>query len=187
MRYNKKQKSPEIKSYAKVNIGLSIINQLKNSYHKIETLIQEINYHDTIKIEISLEKGDIYFSSTGNRINCENKENSCYLILCLLKEKYHILNKITINLHKNIPIGAGLGGGSSNAGAILNYINNYFNLKMSINDKISICQEIGMDVPFFINGKLQYAENMGEKLIPLPNLFLFLVPSSSIRALSIFF
>ena len=160
-----------IKSYAKVNIGLNIVDKTQNGYHEIETLIQQINLYDTIKIEISKQEGDIVFSSTGNKINCKDEQNSCVLMLKLLKENFKILNKIKIYLNKTIPIGAGLGGGSSNAAAILNFINDYFKCNLDNNQKNNICKTIGMDVPFFINGKLQYADNMGEQLTPLPNLF----------------
>ena len=160
-----------IKSYAKINFGLNIIDKMKNGYHEIETLIQEINLYDTIKIIINKQDGGVFFSSTGNKINCENEKNSCVLILNLLKKKFNISNKIKINLHKKIPIGAGLGGGSSNAATILNFLDSYFNLRLSIKEKINLCTTIGTDAPFFINGRLQYAENMGEELSELPNLF----------------
>ena len=104
-------------------------------------------------------------------INCEDEKNSCFINTKLLKQKFKITNQITITLHKNIPIGAGLGGGSSNAATILNFLNNYFNLNLKDNEKVDLCKNIGMDVPFFLKGKLQYAENMGDKLSILPDLF----------------
>ena len=165
------KKSHIIKSYAKVNIGLNIIDKMQNGYHEIETLMQQINFYDTIKIEISPNKGKVVFSVKGNKINCEDEKNSCFITAKLLKQKFKITNQITITLHKNIPIGAGLGGGSSNAATILNFINNYFNLNLTDNEKVDLCKNIGMDVPFFLKGKLQYAENMGDKLSILPDLF----------------
>ena len=165
------KKSHIIKSYAKVNIGLNVIDKMQNGYHEIETLMQQVNFYDTIKIEISSHKGEVVFSVKGNKINCENEQNSCFIIAKLLKQKFKITNQITITLHKNIPIGAGLGGGSSNAATILNFINNYFNLNLTDNEKVDLCKNIGMDVPFFLKGKLQYAENMGDKLSILPDLF----------------
>ena len=165
------KKSHIIKSYAKVNIGLNIIDKMQNGYHEIETLMQQINFYDTIKIEISPNKGKVVFSVKGNKINCEDEKNSCFITAKLLKQKFKITNQITITLHKNIPIGAGLGGGSSNAATILNFLNNYFNLNLKDNEKVDLCKNIGMDVPFFLNGKLQYAENMGDKLSILPDLF----------------
>ena len=157
----KSKKSHIIKSYAKVNIGLNIIDKMQNGYHEIETLIQQVDFYDTIEIKIGSQAGDVIFSTSGNAINCENEKNSCVMITKLLRQKFKIYNNITIKLHKNIPIGAGLGGGSSNAAAILNFMNHYFKLNLDYNKKVNLCQTIGMDAPFFIDGKLQYAENMG--------------------------
>ncbi len=167
----KSKKSHIIKSYAKVNIGLNIIDKMQNGYHEIETLIQQVDFYDTIEIKIGSQAGDVIFSTSGNAINCENEKNSCVMITKLLRQKFKIYNNITIKLHKNIPIGAGLGGGSSNAAAILNFMNYYFKLNLDYNKKVNLCQTIGMDAPFFIDGKLQYAENMGEQLSKLPSIF----------------
>ena len=78
------KKSHIIKSYAKVNIGLNIIDKMQNGYHEIETLMQQINFYDTIKIEISPNKGKVVFSVKGNKINCEDEKNSCFITAKLL-------------------------------------------------------------------------------------------------------
>ena len=66
----KSKKSHIIKSYAKVNIGLNIIDKMQNGYHEIETLIQQVNFYDTIEIKIGSQVGDVIFSTSGNAINC---------------------------------------------------------------------------------------------------------------------
>ena len=177
--------STKLLSYAKINIGLNIINRSNNGYHVLESLMQEIGLHDTIDIKIKKSHGDIIIKSIGLKVNCLNNENSCYQIVDYIKHRYSIPNAIIIELDKKIPIGSGLGGGSSNAAIILNYLNKAFNLNISNEQKVEICKIIGMDTSFFINGSLQYAENYGEITTPLrpifKNLFFLIVnPSFSI-------
>ena len=74
-----------------LNIGLNIIDRLDNGYHQIETLIQEIDLYDVIDINIKKTPGNVIFSTTGNKINCKNENNSCYIMASILKEKYNII------------------------------------------------------------------------------------------------
>ena len=161
----------DIISNAKVNIGLNISTRLKNNYHNIETLIQEVSFFDEINITIFKESGDIEIQQKGIDIGCSLEKNTCYIVASLLKNKFNIKNEIKINIKKNIPTGSGLGGGSSNAASILNFFDKKFQLKLSKVEKNQICQTIGMDVPFFIDGGLQFAEGMGEKLKSVPPVF----------------
>ena len=177
--------SAKLLSYAKVNIGLNIINRSNNGYHLLESLMQEVGLHDTIDIKIKTSHGDIVIKSIGLKVNCRDSENSCYQIVDYIKQNYKIPNAINIELDKKIPIGSGLGGGSSNAAIILNYLNKVLNLNISHEQKVKICKIIGMDASFFINGSLQYAENYGEITTPLhpifKNLFFLIInPSFSI-------
>ena len=158
-------------SNAKINIGLNIFNKSNNGYHILESLIQEISMADVINIKIYKSFGHITIKSKGIQINCINNQNTCYRIAQDIKKEYNIKNKIIIELNKKIPIGAGLGGGSSNAATILKILNKAFNLNINNRKKVQICKNIGMDVPFFINGGLQYAEGMGEVTTILPQLF----------------
>ena len=80
------------------------------------------------------------------------EENTCYKIIQLIKDVYNIQNKIVLNINKKINIGAGLGGGSSNAATILKYLNTVFDLNLSQQKKEILSQKVGMDVAFFING-----------------------------------
>ena len=185
MSHNTILHSTKLLSCAKVNIGLNIINRSDNGYHFLESLMQEIDFHDTIDIKIKKYHGDIIIKSVGLKVNCLESENSCYKIIDYVKHNYNIPNAIIIELDKKIPIGSGLGGGSSNAAIILNYLNKAFNLNISFKQKVEICKMIGMDASFFINGSLQYAENYGEITTPIrpifKNLFFLVVnPSFSI-------
>ena len=158
-------------SNAKINIGLNIIDKCKNGYHLLESLMQEISFGDTINVTIKKTAGDTIIKSKGIPINCSERNNTCYQLISEIKKEYNIENEIIIELDKKIPIGAGLGGGSSNAASILNFLDRAFNLKLADKKKINICKKIGMDVPFFIKGSLQYTEGMGEITTMLPRLF----------------
>tara|TARA_B100001758_G_C18341078_1_gene574352 strand:- start:60 stop:935 length:876 start_codon:yes stop_codon:yes gene_type:complete len=160
-----------LRSNAKINLGLNILSKKLNGYHEIESLMQEIDFYDEIDIEVSDKRGDIEITSSGIDINCEHKNNTCYKITNLLKKEYGINNKISLKINKRIKVGSGLGGGSSNAAAVLNFLNSFFKLKITKSQKNILCQKIGMDVPFFLEGGLQYVQGMGEKLSPIKDIF----------------
>ena len=158
-----------IASNAKINIGLNIFDKFESGYHRLESLIQEISISDIVNIKILKSSGGIQLEAKG--IDCPIEDNTCYKIINYLKRHYTIKNKIIIDLHKNIPIGSGLGGGSSNAASILNFLDKTLKINITKKRKIEICKTIGTDVPFFINGGLQYAKGMGEVTQSMPPLF----------------
>ena len=158
-------------SNAKINIGLNIFDKNDNGYHILESLIQEISISDIINIKILKSTGPIQLSLKGLAIDCSNEKNTCYKIANYVKKNYEIKNQIIIELHKKIPIGSGLGGGSSNAASILNFLDKTLKINLSKKEKIEICKSIGMDVPFFIDGGLQYVEGMGDITSMLPPVF----------------
>ena len=166
------------KSYAKVNLGLKVLDLLPDNYHSIFTIMQEINLYDTIEINKNNTK--------KLTINCQgpidvpnNKNNLCIKAAELVFKNYNIKNGLDIVLNKNIPIGAGLGGGSSNAATVLCKLNEIFNLKISNKDLHKLAFELGCDIPFFIDGGIQISEGKGEKLtklnLDLTNQFILLV------------
>ena len=155
-----------IKSYAKVNLGLKILDLLPDNYHSIFTIMQEINLYDTIQI---------YKNNTSKlRIDCQgsipvpnNDDNLCIKAAKLIFNNYNINHGLDISLIKNIPTSAGLGGGSSNAAAILCALNDIFELNIHNNGLHELAFELGCDIPFFINGGIQISEGKGEKLTKL--------------------
>ena len=155
-----------IKSYAKVNLGLKILDLLPDNYHSIFTIMQEINFYDTIQI---------YKNNTSKlRIDCQgpipvpnNDNNLCIKAAKLIFNNYNINHGLDISLVKNIPTSAGLGGGSSNAAAILCALNDIFELNIHNNELHELAFELGCDIPFFINGGIQISEGKGEKLTKL--------------------
>ena len=122
--------SISFKSFSKVNLGLKILDLLPDNYHSIFTIMQEIDLHVTINFKKNLEK-KINFSTDGAIIVPNDKTNLCYKAAKLILENYKTSSGINIHLTKNIPIGAGLGGGSSNAATVLLALNDIFNLKIN--------------------------------------------------------
>ena len=153
-----------IKSYAKINIGLKILDIYPDGYHSIWTIMHEINLHDIITINkrtdnlINLNlSGGITVPNDGN--------NLCIKSARLFFDSYNINNTgLDIHLNKNIPVGAGLGGGSSNAASILLILNRIFELGATTEDLCKIGFKLGCDVPFFIDGGVQISEGKGDKL-----------------------
>ena len=156
-------KTVKINSYAKVNVGLKILNKRSDGYHNISTIFQEINLHD--ELTISKNISGCQFSSNVNWLH-NDQNNLCVMAYNHMKDLYNIKG-IDIVLKKNISRGSGLGGGSSNAAAVLKSINKIYDLNVSDEDLIEIGLKIGADVPFFIRGGTQIGEGIGEKLIGL--------------------
>ena len=152
-----------VKSPAKINIGLYIINKRPDGFHNIETIFYPLSLFD----EIRFHKSD-KFSFNSNDDNL-NKEKSNLIIKAkeLLENKLGIKLSVEIYLNKNIPIGAGLGGGSSNAASTLIALTKLFNLKIDSGKLLDLALQLGSDVPFFLNPFPSFAESRGEVLIPI--------------------
>ncbi|MDB2350692.1 4-(cytidine 5'-diphospho)-2-C-methyl-D-erythritol kinase [Candidatus Marinimicrobia bacterium] len=153
-------KSIKINSYAKVNIGLKILNKRSDGYHNISTVFQEIDLFDSITI--SKFNGPLIFSSNVDWLQ-NDQNNLCVIAYNYIKDLYKI-GGANIVLKKNISRGSGLGSGSSNAATIMKGLREIYNLKVTDNELIKIGSRIGADVPFFINGSTQVGEGIGEKL-----------------------
>ena len=155
-----------IKSYAKVNLGLKILDRLPDNYHSIFTIMQEIDLYDTIQLQKN-NTGELNIICQGPINVPNNTDNLCIKAAQLIFKKYQINNGLDIVLTKNIPVGAGLGGGSSNAAAILCELNKMFKLNISAQHLHDLAFELGCDIPFFIDGGIQISEGKGEKLTKL--------------------
>lgn len=150
----------QIKAYAKINLTLEILDKLSNGYHKIRSIFQAIDLYDTL----SIFKTKDGFCLNGS-VNCSHEEN----LITKSREKMSDFVKrelsCTINLLKNIPESAGLGGGSSDAAATLIGLNNLFELNLSLKQLSEIGVNIGKDVPFFLyNIGTALINGMGEKI-----------------------
>ena len=160
---------------AKINLGLNIVEKRSDGFHNIETCFFPVQWCDIIEISESQKTA---FQSTGISIPGDTKDNLCIRAFRLLQEKYS-LPEVNIHLHKNIPIGAGLGGGSADAAFVLKAINEKYNLSLDNNTLKSYASTIGSDCSFFIDNKPSIAYGTGNELeevqINLSDYFIVLI------------
>ena len=159
----------------KINLGLNIVEKRNDGFHNIESIFYPVPLNDILEI-VKSEK--IVFTMSGNKIQGPADSNLCIKAYRLLQEKYE-LPPINIHLHKVIPTGAGLGGGSSNAAFMIKLINSYFSLNMSIAQMQETARNIGSDCAFFIENKPVLATQKGDTFkdcqIDLTNYHIMLV------------
>ena len=149
-----------LKSPAKINVGLNVIRKRDDGFHDIETIFYPINIFD----ELTFEKADS-FHFTSNNKDLESDSNNLIIKAKILLEQFSGKKiNVKISLNKNIPIGAGLGGGSSNCASTLLSLNELYNLNIDENKLRKIALQLGSDVPFFINPKPSIASSRGEIL-----------------------
>ena len=165
-----------LKSHAKVNIGLQIRNQRPDGYHNIHTIFQELDFHDTIRLE--KRDSNCQFSSNVDWL-AKDDSNLCVMAWQKMVDVFG-LGGVSIELEKRIPAGGGLGGGSSNAATILKGLRKLYELDVSDDELETIGIDLGADVPFFIKGKTQIGDGIGEILKPIETIingyYLLVVP-----------
>lgn len=150
-------------SYAKINLGLHVLEKLPTGYHRIETGLCFINWNDRFEVEKSSRwqldmDGENISTGVDNLVNRAVETLEKYV---KLKHPYHI------KVEKRIPVGAGLGGGSSNAALILRMLNKIEELGLSDEELIDLSRELGADVPFFIKGETGIAGGIGHDIDPV--------------------
>jgi len=148
---------------AKINLGLNVLHKRDDGYHEMETCMKSIPLSDVIEI---LESNTFQFVQTGISIPDSQEHNLCVRAYKLLKEDFD-LPPVFIHLRKQIPMGAGLGGGSSDGSSVLMGLNKLFELGISDADLESYAAKLGSDCPFFIRNNSQLASGRGEILEPL--------------------
>lgn len=151
------------KSYAKINIGLNITSKREDGFHNLETIFYPLALYDEL---ILLDSNNFSFESNDEKLN---KETSNLIIKAkeLIENFLDIKLTPQINLIKNIPIGAGLGGGSSNAASTLLSLIKLFGLHIDEINLKKLALELGSDVPYFLNPVPAFAESRGEILTPI--------------------
>lgn len=157
----------QLKAYAKINLALDVLDKRKDDYHNLNSVMQQIDLYD----EISFEK------SKELILQSQFKDDIILKTVLKLKELFKVEEGVNVSVKKNIPVAAGLGGGSSNAAATLIALNELWELNLDIDELIKIGAEIGSDVPFFIKGKSCFVSGKGENVekIDLPMLNIVLV------------
>lgn len=153
-------------SPCKINLGLYITQKRSDGYHNIQTIFYPIALYDILEM---IDGEAFQFTTTGTTQTIDEDSNLCIKAIRLLIEKKYMkaLPKVHFHLHKNIPMGAGLGGGSSNASHTLMMMNEYFNLKLDKTLLLQLAETLGSDCPFFIEKKPCFATGKGEQLLPV--------------------
>lgn len=162
----------------KINLGLNIIEKRSDGFHNLETCFYPIPFTDIVEI---LPSKEVTFVPTGASIPGSTVDNLCLQAYQLLKKDFDLL-PVEIHLHKVIPTGAGLGGGSSDAAHTLRLLNTIFSLNLSAQQLQHYAQQLGSDCAFFIEDKPMLGTGRGEILSPvkltLKGKFLVLVKPS---------
>lgn len=148
---------------AKINLGLWVLEKRADGFHNIETVFYPIPVYDALEV---LPSDKLSIQLHGIPVPGKPVENLCLQVYFLLKEEFD-LPPVSIHLQKNIPIGAGLGGGSSDGAAMMLLLNNLFELGLSFAEMESRIEKLGSDCPFFIQQKPVLAKGKGELLSPI--------------------
>ena len=162
----------------KINLGLRILRKRADGYHDLETVFYPLPLYDVLEVIQDAEYGMrdagnnqkesfLQFSNSGFLITGNPDDNLCFKAYNLLKKDFPQLAGIQMHLHKAIPAGAGLGGGSADAAFTLRLLNEKFNLDLSTDQLISYALQLGSDCPFFIINTSCVATGRGEILEPI--------------------
>ncbi len=143
---------------AKINIGLQVTGKRADGYHNIETIFYPVNIKDAVE---AIEASKPNFTTSGLSIPGNAIDNLCIDAYQLLKADFKI-PPLHIHVHKNIPIGAGLGGGSADAAFFIKLLNEQFSLGLDDDAMINYCKKLGADCAFFIYNKSAYAYGKGD-------------------------
>jgi 4-diphosphocytidyl-2-C-methyl-D-erythritol kinase len=145
---------------AKINLGLNILRKREDAYHDIDTCMVEIPFTDILEVT---KAGSFEFLQTGIKISGNGGVNLCEKAYLLLRKEFEV-GPVRIHLRKQIPVGAGLGGGSADATYTLIALNELFQLGLSNQKLKQLSSDLGSDCPFFVDGLPQIAQGRGEVL-----------------------
>jgi 4-diphosphocytidyl-2-C-methyl-D-erythritol kinase len=161
----------KIRAPAKINLSLRVVGRRADGYHLLDSIMLPVTLFDEVEIKESKRKN----SQSAVRVTCNDprvpsgEKNLAYRAAALLLEEAGILRSLDIRIRKRIPMGAGLGGGSTDAAAVLVGLNRMLKLEISEPRLEKIGLRLGADVPFFIQGRPARARGIGEKLTPIQN------------------
>ncbi|MCJ7641608.1 MAG: 4-(cytidine 5'-diphospho)-2-C-methyl-D-erythritol kinase [Desulfobacterales bacterium] len=172
------KKTLRLESPAKINLMLRILRKREDGYHEIQTIFQKITLHDTLRFFLTKEKG-IFITTNHPRLPTDRR-NLVYPAARAMLERSNYSGGVNINIQKRIPVGAGLGGGSSNAATTLKALNRLLEVNLSQTELMRIGLELGADVPFFFMEGGAVGSGIGERLekTDLPELWFVLMNPS---------
>lgn len=158
----------QLNAMAKINLGLDVLRKRPDGYHEVRMIMQTVHIYDRLQLSKSEESGIVL--STKQRFLPTNESNLAYKAAKLLMDEFGITDGLQISLQKNIPVAAGMAGGSADAAAVLMGVNKLFELGLSSQELMERGVTIGADVPYCILGGTALAEGIGEKLTCLPEM-----------------
>ena len=167
--------SIELKSRAKINLSIDVLGKREDGYHLVEMIMQTIDLYDLIEIN-EKDNDQITIKSTSDEIPLDCN-NLVYKAANLIKKTFNINKGVEIHIKKNIPVAAGMAGGSSNAAAVLYGMNKMFDLKLTQTELMERGVKLGADVPYCIMRGTVLAEGIGEELTtltPMPKCFVLI-------------
>lgn len=155
----------KIKAYAKINISLDIVGKRESDgYHLLRMIMQNIDLYDEISIDKQAQGINLSCNKSYVPTDCRNL---AYKAAMLFKERYDIKEGVNINIVKNIPVSAGLAGGSTDGAAVLKLMNKLFEVNASDEELMEIGLQLGADIPYCIKGGTALCEGIGEKITQL--------------------
>ncbi|MGG5370553.1 4-(cytidine 5'-diphospho)-2-C-methyl-D-erythritol kinase [Enterococcus sp. AZ196] len=176
------------KAPAKINLGLDILGKRPDGLHELAMVMASIDLADRLYLEEIPE--DKIIIETNKAFLPTDKKNHVYEALDLVKERFDIKKGLRVKIHKEIPVAAGLGGGSTDSAAALRAVNRLWDLGLSIEEIASLGAEVGSDVPYCVYGQTSLVEGFGEKvtpIAPMPQCWVVVVkPKMSVSTRTIF-
>lgn len=153
------------KAPAKINLGLDIVGKLEDGYHELSMIMVSVDLNDYVTLS-EIEGSDIIVESNNYRMPLNDK-NDVFKAAQLVRERFSIKKGLLISLDKSIPICAGLGGGSTDAAAVIRGLNQLWQLNLTNEEMFTIGFEVGTDVPYCIEGGCAHVSGRGEVVRPL--------------------
>ena len=155
-----------VKAPAKINLYLDVLGRRENGYHDLDMVMLPLELHDTISFEHVPNATYTHIVSDTVERQIIN-HNLIHVTHALLEKEYNYKQNFVVKVHKEIPVYAGMGGGSANAAAALKAFRKYGKIKMSEQEELDFCLKIGADVPFCMKSVPAHVEGLGEKVTPI--------------------
>lgn len=156
----------QLRANCKINLGLNVLRRRSDGYHDLETVMLPVKeLYDVVSVERE-EGSGIVFTASGLAVDCAADDNLCVRAARLMQERYYT-GGVAIHLDKRVPFGAGLGGGSSDATAVIVGINELFDLRLSKVELVSIAAELGSDTAYFVYNDAEICRGRGEVMQPI--------------------
>ena len=155
-----------IRAHCKINLGLFVTRKREDGYHELQTVMLPVReLYDVVDV-VRSEGAGVQFEGSGIEVDCPVDKNLCVRAARLMQERYGV-GGISIKLDKRVPFGAGLGGGSSDATAVVVAVNEIYSLGLDKTTLASLAAELGSDTPFFVYDTPQLCEGRGEIMTPV--------------------